>query len=69
MWYKILKNTKDISASEEAVVSYWTNSVLQYIITFSKTKQMYYLYEVSGNVAAKTKAKSKSPIELEKKIH
>ena len=68
-WYKLVKTAK-IAHNEIIVTTYWKGSELKYIVTFSKTKQMYYLYEVrAGGDIVKTKEKAKSPIDLEKKIN
>lgn len=38
------------------------------VITAPLTRDKYFLYEVKGNKATKTKYKSKDPTELEKKL-
>lgn len=69
-WYELVKKLKGILPAEEVVVTYWKSSKLKYVITFSKIKQIFYLYEVNEeNKVVKTKEKSKSPIDLEKKVN
>lgn len=69
-WYRLVEMLKGIPSAEEVTVTYWENSKLKYVITFSQLKQIFYLYEVNEeNKVVKSKEKSKSPIDLEKKLN
>ena len=69
-WYKLVGNLNGIPSPEKITVTYWENSKLKYVITFSQLKQIFYLYEVNReNEVVRTKEKSKSPTDLEKKIN
>lgn len=69
-WYRLVGMLKGIPSAEEVTVTYWRDSKLKYVITFSKIKQIFYLYEVNKeNKVVKTKEKSKSPIDLEQKLN
>ena len=69
-WYKVVHSIKGMQHDNSVAVSYWINERLKYIITFSKTKEMYYLCEVNEeNKVVKTKEKSRLPTDLEKKIN
>lgn len=69
-WYRLVEMLKGIPSAEEVTVTYWRDSKLKYVITFSKIKQIFYLYEVNKeNKVVKTREKSKSPIDLEKKLN
>lgn len=69
-WYRIVNKLKGIPAAEKIAVSYWESLKLKYVITFSKSKEMYYLYETNEeNKAVKSKEKSKTPIDLEEKLN
>ena len=69
-WYKVILSIEEMQHDNSVAVSYWISERLKYIITFSKTKEMYYLYEVNNeNRMVKTKEKSKSPIDLEEKLN
>ena len=69
-WYRLVKKLKGVPTAEEIAVSYWESLKPKYVITFSKIKQMFYLYEVNKeNKVVKTKEKSKSPADLEKKLN
>lgn len=69
-WYKLVGNLNGIPSTEKITVTYWENSKLKYVITFSQLKQIFYLYEVNEeNKVVKSKEKSKSPIDLEKKLN
>ena len=71
-WYKLVKRIESIEIAHNEIVAttYWKDSELKYVVTFSKTKQMYYLYEVGAESSTiKTKEKAKSPVDLEKKIN
>lgn len=69
-WYKLVGNLNGIPSTEKITVTYWENSKLKYVITFSKIKQIFYLYEVNKeNKVVKTREKSKSPIDLEQKLN
>ena len=69
-WYRIVNKLKGIPTAEKIAVSYWESLKLKYVITFSKIKEMYYLYEINEeNKVVKSKEKSKSPIDLEKKLN
>lgn len=69
-WYKLVGNLNGIPSTEKITVAYWENSKLKYVITFSQLKQIFYLYEVNEeNKVVKSKEKSKSPIDLEKKLN
>lgn len=49
-------------------VQYLQNEIPIYIITSTKIRDCYYLYEVKANKLIKTKYKSKDPTELEQHI-
>ena len=69
-WHRLVKNLKGFPTSEKIATTYWENLKLKYVITFSKSKEMYYLYEVNKeNKVVKTREKSKSPIDLEQKLN
>lgn len=69
-WYRLVGMLKGIPSAEEVTVTYWRDSKLKYVIAFSKIKQIFYLYEVNKeNKVVKTREKSKSPIDLEKKLN
>lgn len=69
-WYRSVNKLKGIPTAEKIAVTYWENLKLKYVITFSKIKEMYYLYEINEeNKVVKSKEKSKSPIDLEKKLN
>lgn len=69
-WYRLVRMLKGIPSAEEIAVTYWRDSKLKYVITFLKIKQIFYLYEVNEeNKVVKTKEKSKSPVDLEKKLY
>lgn len=69
-WYRLVRMLKGIPSAEEVTVTYWRDSKLKYVITFSKIKQIFYLYEVNKeNKVVKTREKSKSPIDLEQKLN
>lgn len=47
-------------------VQYLQNEIPIYVITSTKIRDYYYLYEVKDNKLIKTKHKNKDPTELEK---
>ena len=47
-------------------VQYLQNEIPIYVITSTKIRDCYYLYEVKDNKLIKTKHKNKDPTELEK---
>lgn len=47
-------------------VQYLQNEIPIYVITSTKIRDYYYLYEVKDNKMIKTKYKNKDPTELEK---
>lgn len=47
-------------------VQYLQNEIPIYVITSTKIRDYYYLYEVKDNKLIKTKYKNKDPTELEK---
>lgn len=47
-------------------VQYLQNEIPIYVITSTKIRDCYYLYEVKDNKLIKTKYKNKDPTELEK---
>lgn len=49
-------------------VQYLHNGVPIYVITSTRIRDCYYLYEVNDNQLVKTKYKNKDPTELEKYI-
>lgn len=70
VWYQTVDKLKGVLPSEIVATSYWIGEEIKYIISYSKVKDLYYLYEVGAdNKAIKTKDKAKTPIDLEKKIH
>ena len=69
-WHDLVEKFKGIPPSEKVIVTYLKDSMVKYVITFSKIKQIFYLYEINNeNRMVKTKEKSKSPIDLEKKLN